>query len=222
MTPPSTIVLEHLSCLKALLQNLPAYLPLDPLISNYTFALNLDLLEDAGYFGALGCCLKNAFQTWNLCQIIAANHSTNLEPIISFTEHGQRLTHGLIDLIKSSLPGMSPTKHTVFMEAWIDCLIRSCEVVGATVKSRLKQPANTADFTSPFKCTQITNDIDASTSRSSDSVDLDFEIFDAPSPSSGLISRMPTSSFKTNSKSTITVKQVTLEKLGWKCSTPDK
>ena len=78
MTPPSTTVLERLSRLKALLDNLPTYLPLDPSISDYTFALYPDLLEDAGYFGALGCCLENAFQTWKLHQI-AASHNDNLK-----------------------------------------------------------------------------------------------------------------------------------------------
>ncbi len=63
MGPPSIAVLDRLSHLEALLHNLPTYLPLDPSTSDYTFALNLDLLEDAGYFGALGRCLENAFQT---------------------------------------------------------------------------------------------------------------------------------------------------------------
>ena len=122
MAPPSITVLERLSHLEALLHNLPTYLPVDPSTSNYTFTLNPGLLEDAGHFGALGRCLETAFQTWKLYQL-GANHSTNIEPIISFTERGQRLTHDLINLIKSSLPGMSPIEHATFTEVWINRLI---------------------------------------------------------------------------------------------------
>jgi hypothetical protein len=114
---PSAALVSRIDHLAALLRNLPASIPLDSPVSNYSFVLDPEKVEDRGLFGAFTDCMEICFKTFQ-----AKDH------VIHFMEIGKQL-EGLTKLMKVEIKGMMEGDRKVFHEIWLERLIKAAVYV---------------------------------------------------------------------------------------------
>lgn len=118
-TEPPASIISRVDELGVLLQNLPKSLPFDPDESKYKFGLDLDDIQEEGYWFALNCNLEIAFEIYKLGDSpLKISEQSSQFPI-------------LISMIKEGLY-QCPKERCMIQSSWIERLIDAAKLSGAT------------------------------------------------------------------------------------------
>ncbi|CAK5278788.1 unnamed protein product, partial [Mycena citricolor] len=128
--PPQEMI-EHIEYLGDLINNLPESLPDNPPESLLQFYVNEDIVEEAGtVFPAVSRALEISFETWKM-----------KDAPIRFKERGDRMK-ALVPFLKGVLKRMLASERVVFLDTWVDRLVKGAKDSGATGTRRKEKRAS--------------------------------------------------------------------------------